>query len=72
MTATRRPRLYQPPVGVPAWHTIPDAAKALGCDESTIRRACRRAGVKRVHGPATAGMVELSGGGRIGYLPYME
>lgn len=72
ITATMRAGTYQPPAGRPCWHTVRDAADALGVSESRIHRAMRSAGVQRVRGGTVAGMVEIavSGSDRRGYVPY--
>lgn len=62
--------VYQPPDGVPVWHTISDAARATGASETSIRRAMRAAGVQRVAGQSVAGMVEVTNGFRTGYVPF--
>ena len=73
MEATKHEGMYQPPLSYPVWHNVADAAKALGVSESAVRRACRKAGVKRIRGPV-AGMVELTSAERPrpGYLSYSE
>ncbi len=72
--ATLRPGLYQPTPGLPCWHTVRDAAAALGVSESTVRRAAHHAGAPRIAGRTVSGMVELhiAGHGRRGCLPYAE
>ena len=74
ISATQHAGMYQPPSGCPCWHTIQDAARALGVSVSTVRRAvARQTGVKVIHGPSVAGMVELQcGHSRTGYMPYHE
>lgn len=74
ITATIHRSTYQPPNGVPVWHTIGDACRAMGASETSIRRAMRAAGVQRVAGASVAGMVELrasiTNGFRTGYVPF--
>lgn len=66
------PGMYQPPLGIPCWHTPIDAAKALGVDVSTIRRWAWALGVQRIAGRTVAGMVRFARGGQVGYMPYCE
>lgn len=70
ITATIHRSTYQPPDGVPVWHTIGDACRATGASETSIRRAMRAAGVQRVAGSSVAGMVEITNGFRTGYVPF--
>jgi hypothetical protein len=70
VVANAYPGLYQPPTGRPCWHTIRDAAEATRASEGAIRYAARAAGVVHVSGRTVRGMVEISVGGRVGYVPY--
>ena len=73
ISATKHPSMFQPPIGRPCWHRVEDAARGLGVSASSVRRAVsRQTDVRTIHGPAVAGMIELSCEGLPGHLPYYD